>query len=194
MTFANAPARDLSDREPRVRLADDSFDAYVLGADFSAKVEGYLSPVFNQPVADWPLRSIRAYRKDYGIDSAEFARYRQPGAAGAIFMAWLGERAVGHVVVSRHWNNLAYVDELAVDVSARGLGVARSLLDVVQFWALKQDLPGIMLETQNNNLPACRLYERCGFRLGGIDYLRYQAIDAASHETALFWYRLFADG
>lgn len=177
-----------------IRLADASFDDYVLGADFSAQVSGYASPEFNRPVADWPLRSIRAYRKDYGIDPAEFARYREPDTGGAIFMAWLGEKAVGHVVVSRHWNNLAYVDELAVDASARNLGVARSLLDVVRFWAEKQGLPGIMLETQNNNLPACRLYERCGFRLGGIDYLRYQAIDAASHETALFWYRLFADG
>lgn len=184
----------MTDHRPSVRLADERFDAYVLGADFSAQVHGYLSPVFNQAVDQWPVRSIPAYRKDYGIDPAEFACYREPDAIGAIFMAWLGEQAVGHVVVSRHWNNLAYVDELAVDASARGLGVAKALLDVVRFWAIKQGLPGIMLETQNNNLPACRLYERCGFRLGGIDYLRYQAIDAASQETALFWYRLFADG
>ncbi|MBD8613570.1 GNAT family N-acetyltransferase [Pseudomonas putida] len=194
MSSTDGSSQGSADSQPCVRLADEHFDDYVLGADFTAQVCGYASPVFNQPVADWPFRSIRPYRKDYGIDSAEFARYRETGGGGAIFMAWLGERAVGHVVVSRHWNNLAYVDELAVDVSARGLGVARALLDVAQFWAVKQGLPGIMLETQNNNLPACRLYERCGFRLGGIDYLRYQAIDAASHETALFWYRLFADG
>ncbi len=194
MSPANGAVGGLTDSQPCIRLADERFDDYVLGADFSAQVSGYVSPVFNQPVAKWPLRTVRVYRKDYGIDPAEFARYRQPEAGGAIFVAWLGERAVGHVVVSRHWNNLAYVDELAVDALARGQGVAKALLDVVRFWAIKQGLPGIMLETQNNNLPACRLYERCGFRLGGIDYLRYQAIDAASHETALFWYRLFADG
>ena len=179
MSPANGAVGGLTDSQPCIRLADERFDDYVLGADFSAQVCGYVSPVFNQPVAQWPLRTVRVYHKDYGIDPAE---------------AWLGERAVGHVVVSRHWNNLAYVDELAVDALARGQGVAKALLDVVRFWAVKQGLPGIMLETQNNNLPACRLYERCGFRLGGIDYLRYQAIDAASHETALFWYRLFADG
>jgi ribosomal protein S18 acetylase RimI-like enzyme len=194
MHSADGPLDGLADSRPCIRLADESFAAYVLGSDFSAQVCGYVSPVFNQAVADWPVRSIRAYRKDYGIDSAEFSRYREPNADGAIFVAWLGERAVGHVVVSKHWNNLAYVDELAVDAAARGQGVAKALLDVVRFWALKHDLPGIMLETQNSNVPACHLYERCGFKLGGIDYLRYQAIDTASHETALFWYQLFADG
>ena len=54
-----------------------------------------------------------------------------------------------------------------------------------------QLLPGIMLETQNNNLGACRLYERCGYVLGGIDHLRYRGIDPRTQEVALFWYRFF---
>ncbi len=53
----------------------------------------------------------------------------------------------------------------------------RRLLDVAQFWSRKKKLPGIMLETQNNNLGACRLYERCGYVMGGIDHLRYRGID-----------------
>lgn len=28
---------------------------------------------------------------------------------------------------------------------------------------------GVMLETQNVNVPACQLYARCGFVLGGFD-------------------------
>jgi ribosomal protein S18 acetylase RimI-like enzyme len=48
-----------------------------------------------------------------------------------------------------------------------------------------------MLETQNNNLGACRLYERCGYVVGGIDHLRYRGIDPNTAEVALFWYRLF---
>jgi len=48
-----------------------------------------------------------------------------------------------------------------------------------------------VLETQNNNLAACRLYESYGFVVGGVDYLRYRAIDPATEEAAIFWYLLF---
>ena len=54
---------------------------------------------------------------------------------------------------------------------------AKALLDVAQFWSRKKNLPGMMLETQNNNLGACRLYERCGYVMGGVDHLRYRGID-----------------
>jgi ribosomal protein S18 acetylase RimI-like enzyme len=50
-----------------------------------------------------------------------------------------------------------------------------------------------MLETQNNNLAACRLYESYGFVVGGVDHLLYRAIDPTSHEVAIFWYLIFDD-
>ena len=62
---------------------------------------------------------------------------------------------------------------------------------MAQFWSRKKNLPGMMLETQNNNLGACRLYERCGYVMGGIDQLRYRGIDPQTREVAIFWYRLF---
>lgn len=65
------------------------------------------------------------------------------------------------------------IDELAVALPARRHGVAKALLDVAQFWSRKKNLPGMMLETQNNNLGACRLYERCG-HVVVIDHLRYR--------------------
>jgi len=52
-----------------------------------------------------------------------------------------------------------------------------------------ENLPGLMLETQNNNLAACAFYEKHGFRLGGIDRCLYQGLDPQSSEIALFWYR-----
>ncbi|MET0951169.1 MAG: GNAT family N-acetyltransferase, partial [Pseudomonas sp.] len=130
--------------------------------------------------------------KNYGIDSQEFCDYRD-AADSTVLVAWLEDRAVGHVVLSKHWNGFAHVDELAVDISARRNGVARALLDVAQFWSRKQDLPGIMLETQNNNLAACKLYERCGFVVGGVDHMRYRGIDPQTREAAIFWYLLFND-
>lgn len=173
-----------------VRLADEGFPAYVWGNDFSFEVSAYARADRHKKVEHWPLDVIRPYRKCYGIDPDEFASYRDaPGSA--IFMAYLDNQPVGHVVVSTHWNGYAHVDELAVVASARRHGVAKSLLDVVKFWSHKRNLPGVMLETQNNNLGACRLYESCGYQVGGIDHLRYRGIDPQTCEVAIFWYLLF---
>jgi len=46
-----------------------------------------------------------------------------------------------------------------------------------------------MLETQHNNVAACRLYARHGFRLGGVDLDLYRGLPhPGRHEIALFWY------
>ena len=37
-------------------------------------------------------------------------------------------------------------------------------------------MPGIMLETQNNNVAACKFYEKCGFVIGGFDFLVYKGL------------------
>jgi len=49
-------------------------------------------------------------------------------------------------------------------------------------------MPGIMLETQNNNVKACRFYESCGFVIGGVDFHVYKGIDPDSREAAVYWY------
>lgn len=173
-----------------VRVADGGFAAYIWGSDFSFEVTAYAAAQVGVSVDQWPLENIAPYRKCYGIDPEEFKNYCD-AADSAIFMAYLDDQPVGHVVVSTNWNGYAHIDELAVHAPARRHGVAKALLDVAQFWSRKKKLPGMMLETQNNNLGACRLYERCGYVIGGIDHLRYRAIDPHTAEVAIFWYRLF---
>ncbi len=175
-----------------VRIVDDGFAAYIWGSDFSFEVSDYATAQIGRPVNQWPVTPIVPYRKCYGIDPEEFSSFRN-APDSEIFMAYLDDQPVGHLVVSTNWNGYAHIDELAVHAPARRHGVAKALLDVAQFWSRKKKLPGIMLETQNNNLGACRLYERCGYVLGGIDHLRYRGIDRHTEEVALFWYRLFDD-
>lgn len=52
-------------------------------------------------------------------------------------------------------------------------------------------MPGIMLETQNNNVAACKFYEKCGFVIGGFDFLVYTGLDKTSDEVAIYWYLHF---
>ncbi len=175
-----------------IRVADECFEDYILNSEFTFTVYGYAQVQIGKPVAQWRVDSVEPYLKNYGIDSQEFCDYRD-AADSTVLVAWLDEQPVGHIVISKKWNGYAHIDELAVDVTARRNGIARKLLDVAQFWSRRQNLSGIMLETQNNNLAACKLYENYGFVVGGVDYLRYRAIDPATEEAAIFWYLMFAD-
>jgi ribosomal protein S18 acetylase RimI-like enzyme len=58
-------------------------------------------------------------------------------------------------------------------------------------WAKEKGLPGLMLETQNNNVAACHLYESCGFELGGFDRNLYKGLHPDTKEIALYWYLFF---
>ena len=73
----------------------------------------------------------------------------------------------------------------------RRQGVGKALIVQARQWAQERNLAGIMLETQNNNVGACMLYERCGFRLGGVDKYLYKGINSETDEVALYWYVLF---
>jgi streptothricin acetyltransferase len=130
--------------------------------------------------------------KRYGFDGEALAAHagRQDQA---LFVAQLSGRAVGYAAVSEGWNRYAVVDDIAVDGAHRGQGAARVLMDAAVGWAKQRGLPGIRLETQSNNLGACRFYERYGFVLGGHDRWLYSALQPGTREVALFWYLRFED-
>ena len=90
-----------------------------------------------------------------------------------------------------NWNRFAIIWDLAVEPSFRRQGVGRRLIEHALRWARDRGLPGVMLETQNINVAACRLYARCGFELGGFDGYLYRGVAPGTREIALFWYLLF---
>jgi len=108
-----------------------------------------------------------------------------------MYLAILGEQVVGHITLSRHWNHYAYIDDIRVDKSIRHRGIGSALIEAAKRWALEGGMPGIMLETQNNNVKACQFYEKCGFTLGGFDRYLYQGLNHKHNEIALYWYLLF---
>ncbi|MFI1965454.1 GNAT family N-acetyltransferase [Streptomyces pathocidini] len=60
------------------------------------------------------------------------------------------------------------IQGLAVDVWARGLGVARALLDAAGQEALRQGATRLTLRVLGHNAPARRLYESAGFAVEGV--------------------------
>ena len=108
-----------------------------------------------------------------------------------VFFAFVEGDLAGQIRVLKWWNGYAYIGSIVVDDKYRRQGVGRVLMDRVADWSKANGLPGIMLETQSNNVAACRLYERCGFVMGGFDEYLYKGLNPATDEIALYWYLVF---
>jgi streptothricin acetyltransferase len=130
------------------------------------------------------------YQKHYAPDEIDYAAYVSHSDR-AIFLAYVDGEPAGQIRLRRNWNQYAYVEDIVVDVHFRKQGVGRALMERAIEWAKAKRLPGIMLETQNNNVAACRLYERCGLVLGGFDRYLYKGITPDTEEIALYWYLVF---
>jgi streptothricin acetyltransferase len=119
--------------------------------------------------------AISPYTKKYPVEKIDYSIYlSRPGRT--VFFAYGDQSIAG---------------EISVDVKFRRLGIGRRLIQAAIQWAKDNQLPGVMLETQNNNVAACQLYQSCGFELAGFDRRLYQGIDINSEEVALYWYRIF---
>lgn len=65
-----------------------------------------------------------------------------------------------------------------------------ALINISIEWAKHKNLHGLMLETQDNNLIACKFYHNCGFKIGSVDTMLYANFEN-NFEKAVFWYLRF---
>lgn len=170
-----------------VRRADAACLLALAQCDFSFEVDAELA----EPFDDRRIVAIDPpYRKTYGFDPDELAGYLdRPDAV--LFVAECKGSPVGYAAVSQGWNRFAIIEDIAVDASHRGSGIARRLMDAAVAWARVRALVGVRLETQSNNVAACRFYDRYGFVLGGFDRCLYRGLQPDTREVALFWYLTF---
>jgi ribosomal protein S18 acetylase RimI-like enzyme len=134
--------------------------------------------------------SIPPRQKSYPPEPKDYREYlTDPDKA--IFFAYADGDLAGQIRMVKWWNAYAYVDDIAVEPRFRKHGVGRALLERGIEWARTKGFPGVMLETQDINVPACRLYQRCGFELGGFDRNLYKALNPSTDEIALYWYLVF---
>ena len=133
----------------------------------------------------------RPYEKQYPDEEIDYARY--VGAQDrTVFLAYLDGKIAGQVTVREDWNRYALIEDIAVKASARRKGVGTALLNAAEKWAKQKELCGLSLETQDNNLAACRLYAKFGFAIGGVNTMLYRNFGGpVADETAVFWYKRF---
>ncbi len=131
--------------------------------------------------------NVPPYTKQYDTEETDYKTFLS-NPEKTIFFAYADDELAGQIRVMKHWNAYAYIDDVAVDTKFRRQGVGHALIERAIEWAKEKGFPGLMLETQNNNVAACALYERCGFKLRGFDTHLYKGLNPNTDEIALYWY------
>lgn len=132
------------------------------------------------------------YDKGHGYDfdpneQANILRRLRRGD-GLHLVAEADGRLVGILdVVPEDWNHTAFIWNIMLDQEARGQGLGRALFERAVIWARRMGYRALVLETQTNNVPACKFYARMGCELGGIRDSLYTNHDIERGEVAIFW-------
>ncbi len=84
-------------------------------------------------------------------------------------------------------DDIAVLWDIRVHPEHRRSGIGSALLVKAARWSKERDCKHLKIETQNTNVPACRLYLKQGCRLGEINRFAYTD-SRVSHETMLVWY------
>ena len=134
----------------------------------------------------------RTVLKRYPNDDCDYAAYLD-NPDKAVFLAYADGKCAGQIVLRKDWNRYAFIEDICVSASYRGNGIGTALIQKAVQWAKEKRLCGLALETQDNNLLACRFYAKCGFSVGAVNTMLYKNFEKPwSDETAIFWYMKFS--
>jgi ribosomal-protein-alanine N-acetyltransferase len=147
---------------------------------FSSWFSGWLSPgkplVESATLRDAPrLAQLHAASFHRGWSDGEFEGMIAERNT-LVHRLRLGRKIVGFAV-SRIGADEAEILSIAIDADKRGRGLSRNLLLTHLGHLAGRGVRRIFLEVEENNAPARRLYERCGFAVVGRRERYYQQAD-----------------
>lgn len=133
-----------------------------------------------------PFDKEHAY--DFDLNEQRNIRQRfEQGTGLHLVVEWRG-RLVGILdVIPQEWNNTAWIWNIMLDESVRRQGLGRALFQRAVAWARRCGYRALGLETQTNNVPACKFYLAMGMQLEGIRTAYYHNDDIARQEVAIFF-------
>ncbi|UPU37641.1 GNAT family N-acetyltransferase [Geomonas paludis] len=140
-------------------------------------VERYLDQVTTPELEDLALQAgvYSRFRIDPRMPREKFeALYRlwirksvEGQIADQVLVARESGRIVGMVTVGRKGER-ADIGLVAVDASMRGKNLGGALVHSAQQWALQNGFDVAQVVTQGENLAACRLYEKWGYKVDSV--------------------------
>ena len=187
-------------------FADDTHIRRMVASDVERLIEidsNFESPIYLDVVKEidelnvtWRLIQrpfdVPFARTNFDFDATErkniLRRFETADGLWLVAESAVAGRLVGVVDVKReNWREAGFVWNIAVDRAYRGQGIGYELMKRVIEWGQRKRLRAIVLETQTNNWPACRFYQRFGFQISGIDDHYYTNRDVEKKDVALFW-------
>lgn len=144
---------------------------------FVNNVWNYTEEIFSKP-----------YFKKYEDDEIDMSYVEDKRKA--VFLYYEENNCIGRIKINSNWNGYALIEDIAVSKDYRKNGVGKALLHKATEWALENNLIGLMLETQDMNVSACRFYAKNHFVIGAVDTMLYSNFPTAN-EIAIFWYYKF---
>lgn len=156
----------------------------------SFMVIGKIIPKFENDI--WTFTELLYEKTDmkyYPNDDENYVEYIN-NADKVVYFFYQNDECVGQIRLRKNWNKYAFIEDIAVSKHIRGQGIGVELINKSIEWAKENNMLGLMLETQDNNLLACRFYSKCGFKIGSVDTMLYANFDN-SDEKAVFWYLRF---
>jgi ribosomal protein S18 acetylase RimI-like enzyme len=173
-----------------IRQMDSQSLDQVDGFNRNSMVNSHLMLHIQDNKISYSIVPVEPYEKVLTVDPEDYTTFID-NPQKVIFFADVDGRPIGQIKMVPWWNKFTYIEELTVDTEFRGKGVGHALLTRAIEWAKHQNFPGVTLETQDNNVPACTLYEKCGFVLSGFDLYAYRNFPESCEEIALYWYLIF---
>ena len=90
--------------------------------------------------------------------------------AAEVFVFQDENRINGMVTINKKLKK-AEIGLIAVDNKAQSKGIGTQLLQIVENWALKQNLENICVATQEENYNACQFYEKNNYKISDKTYI-----------------------
>jgi len=110
-----------------------------------------------------------------------------------VISAFLNDNRIGGCVIAydtpgvdklERRKDIAALWDLRVEPKHRRQGLGGRLVEAAIAWAQKHRCCMLKIETQNINVPACRLYAKHGFMLGAVNRYSYRELP---DESELIW-------
>ncbi len=153
------------------------------------EIIGKIKPTFADGVWTYTEEIYeQSYMKVYTNDLCDYADYID-NPDKIIYFVYSGTDCIGQIILKRDWNGYAFIEDICVAKSARRQRIGTELIQKAIEWTKNSGLKGLALETQDNNLLACRFYAKCGFVIGAVNTMLYRNFD--NEEFAIFLYLQF---
>lgn len=155
----------------------------------SFTVTGRIVPKYEQGIWTYTEEGFAApYTKRYDDEDVDTSFIDDDSKA--VYLYYEDTSCIGQISLRSNWNGYACIEKIAVAKKWRQKGIGKALLQQAAEWARNNNCIGLMLETQDVNVSACRFYAKNHFVIGGIDTMLYSKFPTA-HEIAIFWYYKF---